>query len=420
MSVSENFDRKFNKCMRGYNPEEVDAAVDALLRYCDDLEDANKEFEIANNDLIDEKTALASLAENLKKENEELEKKAERYSSNLAKIEAVYNEYRTKFGEARNLVVNAKTSASEILSRAEKESGEMLKKAGEKCSALLSDAERKSKEALDESNAKRKAMLAELDKEILQKRKFIDNEIKQKEQLLSELDRTYSGFCDFLYAKLGEMLGTVSEMRDRKIEKSDRADFVSEHTSDSASYDTVFGHDDPKDVSTAAFPIEDIASEAEIPNITSDEEESDIENASDTSIQPVSADLSFSERTGGEKTEEKAAKSGSGLSETKPQSQFYIEKEPSEKDTRRDEMRGAKHTPAPAKVFMPKDSSENLSSSNDLLASLKQMMDSTMSDSSEEKIQSAHSSPDKNMAELKNVLEKINERVIAKKNTPNT
>ena len=58
MSVSENFDRKFNKCMRGYNPDEVDAAVDALLRYCDELEDANREFEIANNDLIDEKREL--------------------------------------------------------------------------------------------------------------------------------------------------------------------------------------------------------------------------------------------------------------------------------------------------------------------------------------------------------------------------
>ena len=33
MSVSETFDRKFNKSMRGYNTEEVDAALDALLRY---------------------------------------------------------------------------------------------------------------------------------------------------------------------------------------------------------------------------------------------------------------------------------------------------------------------------------------------------------------------------------------------------
>ena len=58
MSVSETFDRKFNKCMRGYNPEEVDAAIDALLRYCDELEDATREFEIANNDLIDDRSEL--------------------------------------------------------------------------------------------------------------------------------------------------------------------------------------------------------------------------------------------------------------------------------------------------------------------------------------------------------------------------
>ena len=136
MSVSETFDRNFNKCMRGYNPEEVDGAVDALLRYCDDLESANREFEVANNDLIDEKTGLEEKIAELEKEKAELLGKISEMSANLSKIESVYNEYRTKFGEARDLVGNAKRSAAEITERAEL-----------KADTIIRDAERKSEKA---------------------------------------------------------------------------------------------------------------------------------------------------------------------------------------------------------------------------------------------------------------------------------
>lgn len=177
MSVSETFDRNFNKCMRGYNPEEVDSAVDALLRYCDDLESANREFEVANNDLIDEKTDLEKKLTELEKEKSELLGKISEMSENITKIEGVYNEYRTKFGEARELVGNAKKSAAEITERA-----------GLKADTIIRDAERKSEKAL-----------AELEKEIAYRKKLID-----------DLSDCYSAFQAKLCTELGKMLDEVS------------------------------------------------------------------------------------------------------------------------------------------------------------------------------------------------------------------
>lgn len=177
MSVSETFDRNFNKCMRGYNPEEVDGAVDALLRYCDDLESANREFEVANNDLIDEKTGLEEKIAELEKEKAELLGKISEMSANLSKIESVYNEYRTKFGEARDLVGNAKRSAAEITERTEL-----------KADTIIRDAERKSEKAL-----------ADLGKEITYRKKLID-----------DLSDCYSAFQTKICAELGKMLDRVS------------------------------------------------------------------------------------------------------------------------------------------------------------------------------------------------------------------
>lgn len=177
MSVSENFDRKFNKCMRGYNPEEVDSAVDALLRYCDELEDANREFEVANNDLIDEKNALAARVAELESIKNSLEEKNAEISKNLAKIEDVYNGYREKFGEARDLVTGAKTSASEIVARAKA-----------RAELISEEAEKKRADSLD----------------------ALAKDIKARRDLIEQLDISYNVFSDKLIGELQDMLDRVS------------------------------------------------------------------------------------------------------------------------------------------------------------------------------------------------------------------
>lgn len=176
MSVSETFDRKFNKSMRGYNTEEVDAALDALLRYCDELEDANREFEIANNDLIDDKTGLNQYISELVSQKEELEKKLREMRERVATVEGLYNGYREKFGEARDMITKAKASSSEIIARAEA-----------KAELTLEEAKK------------------EQEKELL---KF-DIEVEKRRALIENLDICYNDFCSDIKNRLGAMLDRV-------------------------------------------------------------------------------------------------------------------------------------------------------------------------------------------------------------------
>ncbi len=176
MSVSETFDRKFNKSMRGYNTEEVDAALDALLRYCDELEDANREFEIANNDLIDDKTAQSNYISELLGEKEALEQKLKEMSERVASVEGLYNGYREKFGEARDMIMRAKSSSSEIIARAEA-----------KAELIAEEAKKKHEDEI---------------------RKF-DIEIDKRRALIEKLDICYNDFSNDIKNRLNAMLNRV-------------------------------------------------------------------------------------------------------------------------------------------------------------------------------------------------------------------
>lgn len=176
MSVSETFDRKFNKSMRGYNTEEVDAALDALLRYCDELEDANREFEIANNDLIDDKTDLNKKIGELTAEKEALERKLAEMSERVAHVEGLYNSYREKFGEARDMIAKAKSSSAEIIA-----------KARAKAEIIADEAAEDHKKALEE----------------------FDREIEKRRLLIENLDKCYNDFNKALKGELQAMLDRV-------------------------------------------------------------------------------------------------------------------------------------------------------------------------------------------------------------------
>ncbi|MEE0968666.1 MAG: DivIVA domain-containing protein [Clostridia bacterium] len=178
MSVSENFDRKFNRSMRGYNTEEVDAAIDALLRYCDELEDANREFQIANNDLIDTKTELNGSLDTLKAENDDLTKKLRDMTDRLKKVEDVYNGYRAKFGEARDLVNAAKASADDIIAKAEARKLHLVREAEAQKSRILSE---------------------------------LDNETEKRRALIDRLDVCYNKFSESLKNNLKDMLHKVED-----------------------------------------------------------------------------------------------------------------------------------------------------------------------------------------------------------------
>ncbi len=234
MSVSETFDRKFNKSMRGYNTEEVDAALDALLRYCDELEDANREFEIANNDLIDDKTELNKYISELVSEKEDLEKKLKEMRERVATVEGLYNGYREKFGEARDMITKAKSSSSEIIARAEAKA------------EIISEEARKKQED-----------------ELL---KF-DIEIEKRRALIENLDVCYNDFCSDIKNRLVAMLDRVDSFAASPALPNglpEMRPIIEEKADDIAELEDVFAKTPISESKVTAPPVDDDEDEVEI------------------------------------------------------------------------------------------------------------------------------------------------------------
>ena len=135
------------------------------------------------------------LNNNLENENDSLKKKLGEMSENLARIESVYNGYREKFGEARDLVTGAKASASEIIARANA----------------------KAEIIAEEEEKKRSAMIA-----------LLDAEIDKRRELIEKLDRSYNSFNSSLLSELRQMIDKVESFAVMPIlpeglpEKADR------------------------------------------------------------------------------------------------------------------------------------------------------------------------------------------------------
>lgn len=95
-SITE-FKREFTRTMRGYSPEEVDAAIELLITYGAELESANAEFAEVNNSLIADNDALAA-------ENDRLNARLTQMGSDLDTVKGELDGYRQKVGEARPLL----------------------------------------------------------------------------------------------------------------------------------------------------------------------------------------------------------------------------------------------------------------------------------------------------------------------------
>lgn len=145
------FERNFNKALRGYNTEEVDAALDAIVIHCDELESANREFAEENNRLIDVNSYL-------KDENEHLKQRLAECTEKLKKIEETYNAYRQKYGEAKDMIERAKKSSLDILADA-----------NEKAQQITDSAQKQSEEIIAKTKAEKNAVIAEFDAKIFEK-----------------------------------------------------------------------------------------------------------------------------------------------------------------------------------------------------------------------------------------------------------
>lgn len=178
------FERNFNKALRGYNTEEVDAALDAIVIHCEELESANREFAEENNRLIDDNSDLAN-------ENEHLKQKIAECTEKLKKIEETYNTYRQKYGEAKDMIERAKKSAFDIVTEAD-----------EKSQQIVSDAKKQSENMIEQAKNEKTAVIAEFDAKIF-----------EKNALLTRLDEDFAAFKDAIREDIAVILAKL-EMKD--------------------------------------------------------------------------------------------------------------------------------------------------------------------------------------------------------------
>ena len=178
------FERNFNKALRGYNTEEVDAALDAIVIHCDELEDANREFAEENNRLIDDNSFL-------KDENEHLKQKLAECTEKLKKIEETYNTYRQKYGEAKDMIERAKKNSLDILSEA-----------NEKAQQITDEAKKQGEDMIAKAKAEKDAVVAEFDAKIF-----------EKNALLNRLDEDFAAFKNAIREDIAVILAKL-EMKD--------------------------------------------------------------------------------------------------------------------------------------------------------------------------------------------------------------
>ncbi len=178
------FERNFNKVLRGYNTEEVDAALDAIVIHCDELESANREFAEENNRLIDDNSYL-------KDENEHLKQRLTECIEKLKKIEDTYNSYRQKYGEAKDMIERAKKSSLDIVTDA-----------NEQARQITEEAQKQGEDMIAQAKAEKSAVIAEFDTKIF-----------EKNALLARLDEDFFAFKSAIREDIAVILAKL-EMKD--------------------------------------------------------------------------------------------------------------------------------------------------------------------------------------------------------------
>lgn len=191
------FDRNFNKALRGYNTEEVDAALDAIVIHCEELEEANREFAEANNNLIDENSFL-------KTELEQLKSKLSENLAKLQKVEETYNLYRQKYGEAKDIIERAKKSSFDIVTEANNNAKNIVQNAESQAETIISEAKAREEAETAFAKAERKAVISKLDKEI-----------EAKKTISSQLEEDFLAFKASISEDIAEIMAKL-ELRDIK------------------------------------------------------------------------------------------------------------------------------------------------------------------------------------------------------------
>lgn len=187
MEVKDIKEKKFGKGLNGYKMEEVD----------DFLEEMAAEFA------------------NLKKQNEEQEKKMEVLADKI-------REYRNDEDSIKEAILGAQKQSSSVLAAAKEKSEKMISDAKEKSEKMIKDADDRVKEKdeyakklVDDANAEKTRIVAECERKSAEIKAEMEAEIRKQESILAKTRDESKAFIERLLTEYKEHIEYINSIPEK-------------------------------------------------------------------------------------------------------------------------------------------------------------------------------------------------------------
>lgn len=187
MEAKDIIDKKFNKGLNGYKMEEVDEY----------LQEVSTEFL------------------NLKKQNEELEKKMEVLADKI-------REYRKDEDAIKEALLGAQKQSNAVLSSAKEKAEKMLSDAKEKSEKMIKDADDRVKEKdaygkklVDDANAEKTRIVAECERKAAEIKANMDAETKKQESIIAKTREESNSFVEKLLKEYQEHIAFIKAIPEK-------------------------------------------------------------------------------------------------------------------------------------------------------------------------------------------------------------
>lgn len=187
MEARDIIEKKFNKGLNGYKMEEVD----------DFLQEVSTEFL------------------NLKKQNEELEKKMEVLADKI-------REYRNDEDAIKEALLDAQKQSKTVQAAAKEKSDKMISDAKEKSEKMIKDAEERVKEKdayakklVEDANAEKTRIVAECERKSAEIKANMDAETKKQESIIAKTRDESSAYLDRLLKSYEEHIALIKSIPEK-------------------------------------------------------------------------------------------------------------------------------------------------------------------------------------------------------------
>ena len=187
MEAADIMDKKFNKGLNGYKMEEVDEFLQEV----------------------------SSAFSDLKKQNEEMEKKMEVLADKI-------REYRNDEEAIKEALLGAQKQSSAVLSSTKEKSEQMINEAKEKADAMIKEAEENVKEKdeyakklVEDANAEKTRVIAECERRSAEIKANMEAEIKKQESILAKTRNESNSYREKLLNLYNEHIALINSIPEK-------------------------------------------------------------------------------------------------------------------------------------------------------------------------------------------------------------